>query len=69
MKKGDLKNKIYIHVKAESEVLGINAIVPESKCVKVLEDLRDNFLKLKDKYKKHNDRLIVKTCVHNPTLL
>jgi hypothetical protein len=62
------KNQTFIHIKATSQVLSINAIVPENKACSVLEDLRNNFMRMKDKFNLFDDKLIVKTCVHNPTI-
>lgn len=68
-KKKETKNPIFIHIKATSEVLSVNQIVPEDKAVKILEQTRDSFVKLASKYRKSEDRLVVHTCVHNPVLL
>jgi len=68
MKSKSQKQEIFIHVKAESRLMSVNAIVPESKCIRILEDIRDNFSKANARWG-NNDLLSVKTCVHNPTLL
>lgn len=62
------KHETFIHIKADSKLISINAIVPESKSISILEDLRDNFKKVNERYG-NKDSLTVKTCVHNPTLL
>lgn len=61
------KEEIFIHVKAESEILSVNAIFPEKKVEKILTEIRDNFCKL-DARTKGDNWLKVSTCVHNPTL-
>lgn len=58
----------FIHVKAESEVLSVNQLIEEKKAVKFLTGIRNSFEYLKLKYKKTGDKLVVKTCVHNPEL-
>lgn len=56
-----------IHIKAESDLYSVNGLFPQSKCVKMLEEIRDNFMKARGR---HGSRtgLKVQTCVHNPTL-
>lgn len=67
-----------IHIKAESEIYGFNAIVPEKDSVKVLTGIRNNFeylalkysraVKIKGVRMKTGHHLKVQTCVHNPEL-
>lgn len=59
-----------IHVKAESELYSVNALVPEKIAEKVLTDIRNNFSKLEQKMRDRfpNAHLKVQTCVHNPTM-
>lgn len=58
-----------IHVKAESEIYSVNALIPEKIVEKVLVGIRNNFCKLNEKMKGKfpNSVLKVQTCVHNPT--
>ena len=56
----------FIHIKADSEVISVSQIVEESKCVKVLTTIRNTFEYLKKKYQLKDDKLVVRTCVHNP---
>ena len=65
----ELTNERIIHVKAISEIYSVNQLVPERKVEKVLTEIRDNFVDLKSKkYSGFEYRLVVKTCIHNPTL-
>jgi hypothetical protein len=73
MKKNKPQEKL-IHIKAESKAFSAFIIVPESEAVRVLEDIRDGVGEMWDAdiYKKKKqligDKLVVNTCVHNPTL-
>lgn len=62
----------FIHIKAESQILTVNELCSEKKCVKRLEQIRDTFLSLNSRssYQRRfpNDTLVVKTCVNNPEL-
>lgn len=57
----------FIHIKAVSDIFSVNEIVPEKKAVKRLEQIRDHFMYMNSRSKNDN-KLIVKTCVHNPTI-
>lgn len=58
------KRERLIHIKVESKVLSITELLPESKVVGRLIDIRDGWLRRM----REGDKLLVKTCVHNPTL-
>lgn len=58
-----------IHIKAVSEIYSVHTIVPENIAVKVLEEIRDGFSDLANRYTDYqHSKLVVHTCVHNPTL-
>lgn len=68
MKKKKSNPERQIHIKATSDCYKATVIVAEKNAVEMLEDIRANFLKMTKRERFKNDKLIVKTCVHNPTL-
>jgi hypothetical protein len=56
-----------IHIKAESEIYSVFQLVSESKAVKVLTNIRENFIRLENR-RRSGCKLVVKICVHNPEL-
>jgi hypothetical protein len=63
-------NERIIHIKAESEIYSVNALIPEKIVEKVLTEIRDNFSKYHFRLIKlyPSAYLKVQTCVHNPTM-
>lgn len=59
-----------IHIKAESEFVSSNELIPENKAVKRLEQIKKAFryMKLRNGQRFPDAKLVVKTCVHNPEL-
>lgn len=58
-----------IHIKAESNLFCVSELIPESRVVDRLIDIRDGWRKrMWGSSKFGDDKLSVKTCVHNPTL-
>lgn len=62
-----ITNETLIHIKAVSPIYSVYEITPESKAVKTLESIRDNFVRQNSRHKNVHT-LSVSTCVHNPTL-
>lgn len=62
-------NERLIHISAESELMSVYEVVPESRAEKRLIDIREGFIKMKNRsYKYGHLKMKVTTGVHNPTL-
>lgn len=69
MAKKTIPTETIIHIKAESRFISSTELIPESKAVKRLENIRESFLYMKRRFDKKGDAVLkVKTCVHNPRL-